>query len=101
MMKSLIFRKRKISHLFSLKLLSITIAILALFGTIHISINLNSIENNLSPKLGGTEDLIFSEISEINDDSLGSSQGNGDGKADIGETIEMQIYLENTGTTDL
>jgi len=35
--------------------------------------------------------------SEIDDDNLGESQGNGDGDVDIGETIELPVMLENLG----
>ncbi|MCK4403686.1 MAG: hypothetical protein KAW02_01225 [candidate division Zixibacteria bacterium] len=34
---------------------------------------------------------------EIDDDSLGESQGNDDGDVDIGETIELPVMLENLG----
>src|SRR6056297_336270 len=53
------------------------------------------------PNPSATEDLIFAGIAEINDDNSGSSLGNGNGQIDSGETIELQINLENTGTEDL
>ena len=41
--------------------------------------------------------LVVSRIYEINDDIAGSSDGNGDGFVDAGETIELRLELENTG----
>jgi hypothetical protein len=35
--------------------------------------------------------------SEIDDDNLGESQGNGDGDVDVGETIELPVMLKNIG----
>jgi hypothetical protein len=41
--------------------------------------------------------LEISEIYEINDDYLGSSEGDGDGLIDAGETVELRLQLENVG----
>ena len=37
----------------------------------------------------------------INDDSTGASRGDGDGRAEAGETIEISVRLENNGNSDV
>ncbi|HUT82788.1 MAG TPA: hypothetical protein VMZ29_16450 [Candidatus Bathyarchaeia archaeon] len=41
--------------------------------------------------------IIVSQIYEINDDEIGSSDGDGDHFVDAGETIELRLQLENNG----
>ncbi len=37
----------------------------------------------------------------INDDNIGASQGNGDGTANPGETLELDVQLKNFGTSNI
>jgi hypothetical protein len=48
---------------------------------------------------GGTPNLEYYDH-EIDDDNYGESSGDGDGKAEEGETIEMPVWLKNTGNED-
>lgn len=47
----------------------------------------------------GSGPLVCLQGMTINDDETGMSHGNGDNRADLNETIELDIQVKNTGTT--
>ena len=56
-------------------------------------------ENQISVKMNNQITLAISSFS-VDDDSKGSSNGNGNGKPDAGETIELHVLLKNTGLSN-
>ncbi len=45
--------------------------------------------------------LPYVELMEIDDDTLGNSQGDADGIADVGETLEISLFVRNRGGAPL
>lgn len=49
------------------------------------------------PVVSASEPLLMVESVSLDDDGAGQSEGNADGKADAGETVEMTVSVENIG----
>ncbi|HUU89272.1 MAG TPA: hypothetical protein VMX17_16175, partial [Candidatus Glassbacteria bacterium] len=88
--------KKSIKSFMLLLFLGILISILYLSNTPgYVSGTQDSpIVHNLKPNAPTLE---INRIYEINDDSIGSSEGDADNIVDAGETIELRLEIKNTG----
>ena len=73
-------------------------------GVVNITVtahNFRPVERDVQVLQNGSEPTIAIEDLIYNDKGTGASIGNGDGKLDVGETIELTVKLRNTGNSAL